>query len=504
MPDQSGASPFQDFPQFYQQDNRRLRGFNPVSKAFLDARYAVLLPPTALAGKRVLDLGSGLGAAGQWALFHGADYYCGVEYQTDYVVLSRHLLTHWGPQAEVVQRDLRSYLRQHQQANFDIILLAGVLYDFVDPQEIIQLVCAMQPTSIVVESAYPPGIREARMPLNAAITEYITEQSVNLADQPASLYGVSATPSFEALKTLFALHNYQTDDEPMAFPQTPELVLYDQQLLGDSHLELRFAARFERATNSQSLRSLEQNLLRGEGDKKSWQDDPIAKARTKEFQARARALGVDIAEGSWVFDDTVAARFDEIARKEIPDYLRVIDKCVEVVKRSQSADARILDIGSATGHTLQVFYEVGYRNLVGVDSSAAMLAQSFDQAELIHSTAFPAEAGPYDVILANWVLHFIPEREAYLAAMASSLADHGVMVITEKVTSSQLAHDLYHDFKRSSGLSEAAIAEKQKKIAGVLTPRSSQWYIAQFEKLGFSQVDIINANHVFVTFLLQR
>ena len=50
-----------------------------------------------------------------------------------------------------------------------------------------------------------------------------------------------------------------------------------------------------------------------------------------------------------------------------------------------------------------------------------MLARSFDKATLIESEQFPAEHGPFDVVIANWVLHFIDEREQYLEDIKQSL-----------------------------------------------------------------------------------
>ncbi|MGB1012174.1 MAG: hypothetical protein ACPGVP_20840, partial [Thiolinea sp.] len=70
---------FDNYPAFYQEDNRRHRGFNPTSKAFIEAKYATLLPEKLIKDKTILDLGSCNGSAGQWTLFHGAKHYTGVE-----------------------------------------------------------------------------------------------------------------------------------------------------------------------------------------------------------------------------------------------------------------------------------------------------------------------------------------------------------------------------------------------------------------------------------------
>jgi len=206
----------------------------------------------------------------------------------------------------------------------------------------------------------------------------------------------------------------------------------------------------------------------------------------------------------WQFDATAAENFAAIAEREIPDYHRVIDQCIRLINKLDIQDPKIIDVGSATGATLYALHQAGYTNLYGVDSSAEMLSRSFDQATLIQSEDFPAEHGPFDVIIANWVLHFIPEREAYLQSICDSLASDGVLIITEKVSGSELANDLYYDFKRKNGMTEVQIEEKKQRLEGVLTTFPVDWYFQNLKQHGFQSIDIINANAVFVTFLASQ
>jgi len=158
-------------------------------------------------------------------------------------------------------------------------------------------------------------------------------------------------------------------------------------------------------------------------------------------------------------------------------------------------------VGSAIGTTLHALHQAGLNNLYGVDSSAEMLARSFDQASLIQSEQFPLEHGPFDVVIANWVLHFIKDREAYLRDVKNSLSPNGVLILTEKLTASALANELYYDFKRANGVREKEIEIKKQRLEGVLTTYPLSWYLDTLTGLGFTQVDVINANTVFVTLL---
>lgn len=132
-----------------------------------------------------------------------------------------------------------------------------------------------------------------------------------------------------------------------------------------------------------------------------------------------------------------------------------------------------------------------------------MLARSFNQAILIESEKFPTEHGPFDVVIANWVLHFIKDRKQYLEDIKKSLNPNGALILTEKVLGSQLANDLYHDFKRRNGMTEEQIEEKKQRLEGVLIPYPVDWYINELTAMGFQSVEVINVNTVFVTFLVR-
>lgn len=203
--------------------------------------------------------------------------------------------------------------------------------------------------------------------------------------------------------------------------------------------------------------------------------------------------------GEWKFDAQVAEAFDAIAQREIPDYLRVIELCIRIIRQDPRAQPKIIDVGSATGETLRQLHQAGYRQLFGVDASADMLARSFSEATLIHSESFPETYGPFDYVLNNWTLHFIREPEAYLAAIKRSLAPGGTLVLTNKVSCSERTHALYHNYKRSHGVNEQAIAKKQAQLQGVLVTQPLEWHLQLLHQLGFAQVEVVNAHTAFVT-----
>jgi 2-polyprenyl-3-methyl-5-hydroxy-6-metoxy-1,4-benzoquinol methylase len=75
---------------------------------------------------------------------------------------------------------------------------------------------------------------------------------------------------------------------------------------------------------------------------------------------------------SWKFDNTIAKIFTEHARQHIPNYDLVIDKSIDLCNWHLKKDDSIIDVGSATGETLQRLHRDGFTNLTGVDASQDM------------------------------------------------------------------------------------------------------------------------------------
>jgi len=492
---------FDNCPEFYLLDNRQNRSFNPVSKEMLEDKLHVLLPQWLIQDKNILDLGSCMGAAGQWALHHGAASYTGVELQKEYAAQSQKLLTPWKNRAHIYQQDIRSFIKEKNEDSYDVILMAGVIYLFVDPKNIIDEICRVAKETIVIETTYPQIIRNGKLPPSALITEYTHRQEVNLPDGKESLLGICATSSLRALDLMFSLNGFGKNEPTLEFPKTRHMLNYSNENISDSKIPLRLAVRYVK-DDSKKLSSLEDNLPDKKGFRRSWENDPLSKKRTVERNKISQQF--DMETGSWKFDEEVAKNFSTIAKREIPDYQRVIDKTVEVVNKCGFKNPKIIDIGSATGETLKRLHNAGYRNLFGVDNSQKMLDRSFKKATLICSEEFPVAHGSFDVIIANWVLHFIHQREQYLQEIKRSLNQNGIFILTEKLTSSPLSYSLYDDFKRNNGMTDNEIFKKYTQLKNVLTPRSLLWYLDTFKKTGFGFVDIINANSMFVTFLIQK
>jgi len=95
-------------------------------------------------------------------------------------------------------------------------------------------------------------------------------------------------------------------------------------------------------------------------------------------------------------------------------------------------DARIVDIGCANGGLLEVFRELGYRNLVGVDPSPACVenlrALRFE-AHLGTLEHLPEGLGEFDAVLATAVLEHLFDVRPAIASLVSVLKDDGLLFI---------------------------------------------------------------------------
>ena len=208
----------------------------------------------------------------------------------------------------------------------------------------------------------------------------------------------------------------------------------------------------------------------------------------------------------WTFDADVARHFDDIARQNIPNYTTVIARCVELAKDvfANRPEARILEVGSARGRMLSCLIDAGFKNVFGVESSPHMIDVSAHKERVTQSSTFPSALGAFDLVLANWTLHFVPERAAYIDAIFKGLNSGGWFVLSERMRGSPESYRHYHDFKRKQGMTEQEIIDKEASLQGVLEPRPLGWYLETLAKTGFVDVEVIDAAWCFNTLLCRK
>lgn len=204
----------------------------------------------------------------------------------------------------------------------------------------------------------------------------------------------------------------------------------------------------------------------------------------------------------WKFDETIAPVFVEHAKKHIPNYDSVIDKCVRYCELNLSKDAKIIDIGCATGHTLTKLYDQGFTNLHGVDNSEKMIG--FAPSNIATYTVSNHFIGShYDAVLCNWTLHFVKDKISYLKDIHAGLNEDGVLIISEKTSKDENMIGMYHDHKLKLGVSKAKIEQKCRQIENIMFVESVEWYQEVLSAMGY-KVNIIDADWCFTTFMCRK
>lgn len=205
----------------------------------------------------------------------------------------------------------------------------------------------------------------------------------------------------------------------------------------------------------------------------------------------------------WQFDSEVAARFYSEATSNIPDYEKVISICDQVLALAIAPTGKILDVGSAIGHTVKTLTDRGWRNVYGLEKSPSMAAASECPERIIVGDRIPNNVH-WDAILINWTLHFIQDKASFIQQAWDSLVPGGILIISDKVEYTEAEALEYHQFKKSNGLSDDYIDQKAKALEGVMFLKPENWYYQVLTKTGFEDVSLVNSRYMFKTFVCRK
>lgn len=218
--------------------------------------------------------------------------------------------------------------------------------------------------------------------------------------------------------------------------------------------------------------------------------------------------------GRWEFDADVAAVFDDMLARSIPNYpdLRKITTWAAVCLAGRFETPLIVDLGASRGAALAPIVERlgGFARYLATDVSEPMLeacAERFageieegilrvENADL--RLGLPSlEAAPAVYVL-SLTLQFVPieYRQRILRSLYHSLRPGGGLIITEKVLggaaeSNELLVDLYYGLKKENGYSEEAIERKRLSLEGVLVPLTAEMNEDWMRSAGFELVECI-------------
>lgn len=222
-----------------------------------------------------------------------------------------------------------------------------------------------------------------------------------------------------------------------------------------------------------------------------------------------------IPKGKWQFDAEVAAVFDDMISRSIPDYETMRDLTTRIGHEFIFPHLDVADLGCSTG--------LGIERLIGreqqrdnsetkfylFDTSEPMLAickEKFKDCPNViveecditrgieHSPVMPY--GNYSLVLSILTLQFVPieYRQSVVQDVYNSLCEGGAFLIVEKVLGyscpiDEVLKKLYYDIKRDNSYTEDQIAEKRKSLEGTLVPITETANRQMLEAAGFRRID---------------
>lgn len=215
----------------------------------------------------------------------------------------------------------------------------------------------------------------------------------------------------------------------------------------------------------------------------------------------------DQAPKDFVFDEKVAAVFEDMINRSVPGYRTILSMIGVLAKKHYQKGSRIYDLGcSLGGASLAMASELGSDALeiVAVDNSEAMISKLAEKlsANDIRSVAclcddileMPIEDA--SVVVLNFTLQFIDpaSRQTLMEKIYQGLRPGGILVVSEKILLpdtelNDLMIELYHEFKESQGYSKLEISQKRTALENVLIPETLEQHRARLQKEGFRAFD---------------
>lgn len=210
----------------------------------------------------------------------------------------------------------------------------------------------------------------------------------------------------------------------------------------------------------------------------------------------------------WEFNGDVAAAFDDMLERSIPQYDIMRQACFEVGKQYVKHGTDIVDLGCSRGEALSYFVdEFGAQcRYAGIEVSEPMLEASRERFKGMTAAGI-VRILPLDLrekyppvvsslTLAVLTIQFIPIE--YRQKIIRRIYDHtipgGALILVEKVLGGTARIDdtmvsVYYGLKKQNGYSQEQIERKRLSLEGVLVPVTSRWNEELLKSAGFDEVD---------------
>lgn len=211
----------------------------------------------------------------------------------------------------------------------------------------------------------------------------------------------------------------------------------------------------------------------------------------------------------FVFDEKVAAVFDDMIRRSVPGYATVVAMTKIFAEHYAQADSVCYDLGCSLGASTLAMRK-GIREpgcaIIAVDNSAAMV-KGCSEIIAADTSDVPVEVRLADIqevpvenasmVVMNYTLQFLPpdRRDDMIRKIYSGLHAGGVLLLSEKIVfgdkdKQAFETDMYHEFKKLMGYSEMEVAQKRKALENVLLPETLEVHRHRLENAGFDKIHL--------------
>jgi len=209
----------------------------------------------------------------------------------------------------------------------------------------------------------------------------------------------------------------------------------------------------------------------------------------------------------WEFDEEVAACFDDMLARSIPQYEAMRQLTAGIACLHMRPATCVIDLGCSHGETIDALlsHNTAGTTFHGYDNSPAMLERARERFEGERRVflrecdlryGMPQKVGPVSVIMSILTLQFVPVefRMRILEQVHAALEHRGVFIFVEKVVgqSSEIDQSMveaYYALKRANGYKQKDIDDKRAALENVMVPLRAKDNESMLVDAGFTQVD---------------
>ncbi len=223
--------------------------------------------------------------------------------------------------------------------------------------------------------------------------------------------------------------------------------------------------------------------------------------------SRDKLFAGDMMPGDFVFDEKVAAVFEDMIHRSVPGYTTIIAMTARLAEKYYRPGSRICDLGCSLGAaSLAIVRRMRDRpcEILAVDNSRPMLDGLEEKLAALgggpvrcrHEDIRDFAVENASVVILNFTLQFVPpaDRAPLLRRIYDGMTPGGMLILSEKIVLddvrlNDLYIEMYHQFKREMGYSEMEISRKRDALEKVLLPESLAAHKARLAEAGFESAE---------------